>query len=157
MKHKITVDDLVRREVFACASYLVTALAPGQLASMPSRDLQDLCEQAAELCYPIDDWEEAAIQAGWKPDPKRGGWWRGEEGGYETPEECCHHDNLDPYQREIFEHWFVSKWLGEKLEAKGERVDFDFANLCVWGRTTTGQAIALDYVIEQIHRELVED
>ena len=54
---------------------------------------------------------------------------------------------------EVFEHWAVSTWLAEKLEAKGEKVDRDFAGLNVWARTTTGQAIALDSVIEAIVSE----
>ena|SRR5690625_1819413 len=49
-------------------------------------------------------------------------------------------DEEDDYSdaREIFEHWAVTEWLAEKLEAKGERVDRDFEGLCIWGRTTSG-------------------
>ena len=54
---------------------------------------------------------------------------------------------------EIYEYWSVSDWLAEKLQDKGERVECDFHGLCVWGRTTTGQAISMDCVI----RELVQE
>ena len=54
---------------------------------------------------------------------------------------------------EIYEYWAVSGWLAERLQSKGERVDCDFHGLCVWGRTTTGQAISMDGVI----RELVQE
>lgn len=70
-----TQDDLrklVDREVILCVSSLVYTLAQGYgtgalwigdkhvVAGLP-----DLCEQAAELSAPVDDYEEAAIQAGW--------------------------------------------------------------------------------------------
>ena len=51
---------------------------------------------------------------------------------------------------EVFEAWSVSGWLADQLEERGERIVRDFGNHNVWGRTTTGQAIAIDYVIEQI-------
>jgi hypothetical protein len=35
-----------------------------------------------------------------------------------------------------------------------ERVDFDFAGMVVWGRTTTGQGIAMDAVVLKIATEL---
>ena len=67
----ITPQDLVNREVCACASSLIATLAAGNGATIrtgfapASRDLEALFEQAFELACPIDDWEEAAIQAGW--------------------------------------------------------------------------------------------
>jgi hypothetical protein len=41
----------------------------------------------------------------------------------------------------------------DKLEAAGEKVDKDFAGLCIWARTTTGQTIYCDGVIERIYAE----
>ncbi len=55
-------------------------------------------------------------------------------------------------EHEIFEHWAVSNWLGEKLRDEGERV-VEFANLHIWCRTTTGQMIAADGVFERIAEE----
>lgn len=66
----------------------------------------------------------------------------------------CEHADIEPYQRDVFEHWVVSSWLAEKLIQNGEKVDKDFANMCVWARTTTGQAILLDSVIERIWIDL---
>lgn len=51
---------------------------------------------------------------------------------------------------EIFEYWAVSEWLADKLAEEGERVDKDFYGLNIWGRTCTGQAIAMDHVIRTI-------
>ena len=50
---------------------------------------------------------------------------------------------------EIFEFWAVSEWLGEKLIASGEVV-FNMLDFTVWGRTCSGQSIALDSVIQKI-------
>ena len=63
--------------------------------------------------------------------------------------------SYDPHQTEAYEHWIVSKWLAEKLEAKGEMVACDIHGLVVWGRATTGQAILLDRVICDIYDEMV--
>lgn len=54
---------------------------------------------------------------------------------------------------EPLEFWIVTEWLGEKLKDHGEIVDelFDFT---IWARTTSGQAIALDYVISKIAEEM---
>lgn len=60
----------------------------------------------------------------------------------------------EPYEWEVFEHWAVSSWLADKLEAQGEKVDRDFAGLNVWARTTTGQGIANDSCILAIAKEL---
>lgn len=170
----LTPQELVQREVQACASYLVATLANRpddgpRLRSAAGNDLADLCWQAIELACPVDDWEEAAIQNGWLQHEGR---WlgydhdsfaspeaallAGECGNHETAQEACEANDIEPYQREVYEHWFVSEWLAEKLEAEGEKVDKDFAGLCVWARTTTGQAIYADGVIERICAKLNE-
>ena len=64
--------------------------------------------------------------------------------------ELCDEQDIEPYEREIFEHWAVSQSLHDDLAALGERVDNDFAGMCVWGRTTTGQAISMDSIIRQV-------
>lgn len=159
----ITPEDLVKREVIYCVSHLVSELvSTGGAMSGGNYDLHD---QALELCTPVPDYEEAAIQAGWEDvtntddypaetqfkDTTDGQGWACS--GWEQL--CADHDiDADEYAREIFEHWIVSNWLADRLAAKGERIDKDFAGLTVWGRTTTGQGIASDYVIEQIAAEM---
>ena len=77
----------------------------------------------------------------------------------QTPVPCedcdqCYADNAEecehPQYREIFEWWAVSNYLGQKLQERGELVHDDFFGLTIWGRCTTGQAIMLDSVIEDI-------
>lgn len=156
--------QLVHREVMACLSSLVSTLANGYGVVSPtgdgSRDLGDLCEQAFELASPIPDYEEAATQEGWRIDGSGVFVLKDEQASEIDPTEACAWENLcdeqgiEPYDREVYEHWAVSDWFGRKLQEAGEKVDFDFANMTVWARTTTGQAIYCDGVVERIVRDL---
>ena len=175
--------DLVAREVQVCLSSLVSTLSKGygESSEAYNPDLADLAEQAFELACSIPDYEEAAIQAGWskraigpRPDGVLYGWFRSATPGEivagdfeeassgdtlphrvaDTAEGACELDGIEPYDREVYEHWAVSTWLGEKLAAAGEKVDDDFAGMVVWARTTTGQGIYGDAVIERITADL---
>lgn len=151
----ITPEDLVRREVHYCVSFLVSTLACATAPGRTGNPLTDLVEQAMDLAAPLDDWEEAATEAGWSGEPgvfKR----RDLAATYKADSwrELCELEEIEPYQREVFEHWIVSDWLADKLDAKGEKVDKDFAGLTIWARTTTGQGIACDWVIDAICAEL---
>ena len=149
-----TADDLVRVEVHYCVSSLVDTLAKGHGGL--NEELGDIAEQAFELSTPIEDWEEAAIQAGWHED--HWGHWvengNEDQDSFANAQECCEGLSLDPYEREVYEHWIVSDWLADKLAENGEKVDKDFAGLTVWARTTTGQTIAMDSVIQKIVADL---
>jgi len=90
---------------------------------------------------PMSDYEEAAIQRGWpKTDDDS------------TAEEFCRNNSVEPYGWEVYEHWVVSQWMAEQLSKRDQRVDSDFAGLCVWGRTSTGQSIEADSVIVEIYK-----
>lgn len=162
-----TIDQMIQQEVLACASSLIATLASGfgnigaiDRVSMRlgiTRDLEGLTEQAFDLACPIYDWEEAGRQAGFTQtdsgitepsdnDPDSWNSWQ----------EACEARGIDPYQREVYEHWFVSDWLASKLEDQGEKVDRDFVGLNVWARATTGQAIAMDDVIQHIYAAMME-
>ena len=72
----------------------------------------------------------------------------------DVQEEILEETNPDGvYFTEIFEYWIVSSWLGSKLKSKGEIV-FDIGWNTIWGRQTTGQAIYMDGVIEEIAGDL---
>ena len=60
--------------------------------------------------------------------------------------------NDDDYPNEALEHWLVSEWLGKRLLEEGEMV-IEFLGLTIWGRTTSGQAIYIDSVIEDIYNK----
>ena len=67
------------------------------------------------------------------------------------------HFNLDPYYHEVFEHHVLNeRWSGDDLIAQGETV-FEFCDLLIWARTTTGQSISLDGVTTRIVRDLPDD
>ncbi len=160
MTTKLTVEDMVRREVVLCVSSLVSMLAL-DTGYPHAEGMDELTEQALRLGYSLEDYEEAARQEGWCgpfTDDFGATFFKCDDGSLwavKDWEGLCAAFDIDPYEREIFEHWAVSPWLAEKLTAKGERVDMDFAGFCVWGRTTTGQGIAQDSVIQEIYVELM--
>lgn len=63
-------------------------------------------------------------------------------------------NSLDWEYNEAYEFWAVTGWLAAKLQAKGEVVR-EICGLDVWGRTTTGQSIQLDWVIQEIYADLL--
>lgn len=169
MKEKLTAppaepterecDEFVRREVVCCVSSLVSTLAAPWRVDSVNETLDELHEQAQEIAAPVDDWEEAAIQAGWEIDPaarSTGGVRRKlDDGNYTYAlgwEDAL--DGGEPYQWEVFEHWVITPYFADALERHGEKVDRDFASLTVWARTTTGQAIASDGVVRRIVAEM---
>ena len=69
--------------------------------------------------------------------------------GAETDEEIQDvRDNGEDIQ-EVFEHWICSEWLIDKLREQGEPILYNNYGTW-WGRTCTGQAIALDYNIQKL-------
>lgn len=157
LRHR--ADRLVFQEVGSCMSSLVATLASGfDSISRSLRDLSDLTERAYELTVPLNDYESAAREAGWEPTPDDAEIQKhGEDEtcfGADRWRVACERDDIEPHELEVYEHWAVSAWLAEKLDAKGERVDTDFTGLNVWARTTTGQAIAADAVILAIAADL---
>jgi len=71
---------------------------------------------------------------------------------YENPYED---DGGEPELVEALEHWIVEGWFAEELKERGELVG-DMLGMTVWGRTTSGQAISLDYVVQDILKDIVE-
>lgn len=51
---------------------------------------------------------------------------------------------------EIYEYWAVSNWFADKPLLSCERVEKDFYGHCVWGGTTSGQAISMDCVVRAL-------
>lgn len=169
-----TAQQIVDAEVYARVSSLVATLAAGVYIESDwlkhdhgaRTAIHNLFAAAAELAAPIHDWEEAASQHGLQLE-KAGDQFlvvsppAGSDMSitrYDDERNAaiayCDFYGLDPLPREVYEHWIVSDWLAGKLEAKGEKVDRDFADLIIWARTTTGQAIYADSVIEAIAADL---
>lgn len=158
-----TIEQMISSEVLCCMSSLVSTLAGGYgintgdgHGSGKLWGLEAMLEQAGNLASPIEDWEEAAREAGWQP-AEGGGFENTDthetEGDTDDWQTLCEAWNIDPQATEVYEHWAVTDWFADKLEAAGEKVDKDFAGLAIWARTTTGQAIYADAVIERIYAE----
>jgi hypothetical protein len=149
-EYQRAVDEFVQREVIYCVSGLIYDLSQNEQFQ---QDLYD------ENLLAQDDWQTPAEEAGWRE--LYGKIVKTEEDDHDVIlatadswQDACDQDNLDPYQTEAYEHWIVTNWFARKLEEKGEIVCRDFHGLTIWGRTTTGQAISMDYVIQQIYDEL---
>ena len=64
------------------------------------------------------------------------------------------YDNIEfLHEREIFEWHSVSSWLACRLMDKKETI-IEVGTMAIWGRTTTGQSIYMDSVIEDIYNEV---
>lgn len=65
---------------------------------------------------------------------------------------------VNPEQHEAYEHWIVSRWLADLLVGKGEMIGRDIAGFdAIWGRCATGQGIAMDHVILEIAKDLLDE
>ena len=165
------LQDFVNREVVHCFSQAIFELQKS------AKEDSDLYQQIIELSSKVDYY--SALEAeGWSY--KKGVlvnlsdslYWDGssildieeeealevsyDESDVEEERSLCGELGIDPEQEEVYEHWIVTEWLGKKLQAYGELVDFDFLGLVIWGRTTTGQSICMDSVIERIYDEFID-
>lgn len=62
-------------------------------------------------------------------------------------------EDEEPEQKEIYEWWAVTNWFAMKLEDQGESIlDTEYGTW--WGRSTTGQNIKMDYVMEEIAKSI---
>ena len=173
--HRIA-EQLVDRNVHALASQMVafvhsfTSDLPddeGGLASLMGRDqdaeeavrdyLADekdphtLMEWADELFVSVEEedtfddpdaWADH-IRAGVVSNLERCGGW----------EHMCFVMEVWRARWEVLEHWVVSPWLAERLMERGEVVAQPWEAMWIWGRTNSGQAIAMDGVIVAIAEE----
>ncbi|NBX04265.1 MAG: hypothetical protein EBR02_09470 [Alphaproteobacteria bacterium] len=138
-------NQIVRTEIFADLSALVLAMA------------SEGDEEAQELTYGVLDYESAAKEAGWalsdNVDTFDDVWVHDERSNqYSDARRLCDAEGIEAHEREVFEHWSVSSWLASQLEKHGEKIARDWYGHHVWARTTTGQSISIDAVIEDVVR-----
>ena len=160
-------EKFVERNVIYCVSSLMYDIGQNLEASAK---IFDFDYDEAIGWFQRDDWEEpvawfirndatkdeleaiAGMEIEDDSDATR-------EGVLETVEdfeEVGREYNLDPYVTEALEFWLVNSHFHEQLEAAGEIV-FEFENMLVWSRMTSGQAISLDSTIRRMTRELPDD
>ena len=150
---------LVGREVYHCASYLVSHFAQHPNACCDGVDYDDvlnLCQRMPDHSERIEEIEEAIsnLENLDQSNP------------YKTAEEVeelhmeiskleSEKDDLesDDDPIEAYEHWIISDWFAGKLAEKGE-ITGELLGLTLWGRTCTGQAICLDSVIREIASDM---
>ena len=156
----ITIQEFVGQQVIYCVSPLVYTLTQ-------ENKLDD--ELSIELWTAPVDYESAEYeieQADCQLCQCEDYWGVRDQDNNEIVD-CCHNSkedaisnyfdhDLEEYRAEIFEHWIVSSYLAKKLHEQNETVVEDFYGInYIWCRSTTGQAIWLDWPIQQIYKELI--
>jgi hypothetical protein len=131
------IDSFVCREIYACQSSLIEDVIKNQLFTVD--DIYNLYREFDGQLLSPNTCVKCQIDFSVLDS--------------ETGEcEACFEANQMPH--EIFEWWLVSPWLGKKLLLEGDPV-IDNGYGVWWGRTTTGQAISLDYIIEKIYDDVM--
>lgn len=154
---------LVSNEIHYCVSALIYAAQQNFEAAVQlgfgEDDLITLASRRADA----DDYSDvapASLKVAADGDTFK---WKDGEGMWSPPFDSeleAFRDAFDdlcldePDGSEIFEHWLVSDYLADKLEARGESVVRDVLGMTIWGRPTTGQAIYIDHVISEIVRDM---
>lgn len=168
------IGQLVEREVVHCASYLMSHLIKHMEDTEYQDELMNLCEssdwesawdESGKKLVKDSDGDLYIVDGDYSPPEREEGQddddyqtdcdldlissgeaYDGDEDDYQ---ELCQAADIEPHRTEVYEHWIVSDFLGRKLKERGETVEevFDFT---IWGRTCSGQAILLDYVIGTI-------
>ena len=131
------IDKFIERDIYSCQSSLVEEALKTKLFSID--DIENMYRPfdgkllKPNMCYRCNQ-ESLCLDS--------------ETGECET----CFEDNQNP--QEIYEWWLVSPWLSKKLLIEGQPIlDNDYG--VWWGRCATGQAISMDYVIQQIYDDLM--
>lgn len=75
------------------------------------------------------------------------------ENGFFSFEDIENLYDSEEQAQEIYEWWIVDSGMAQCLKEQNEPVLENEYGIW-WGRTTTGQAIYLDYVIQEIYRSL---
>jgi hypothetical protein len=147
-----SIETMIAQEIITNASAMIHDLTSRD----PDGSIMggDITDALYECSYPVPDYESAAREQGFHLNDDGEVQSSGEdEAVYTDWYDACDQWGIEPHEREVFEHWIVSQWLAHKLEAKGEAVTHDLFGWCIWGRTTTGQAIVMDSVIQEIYEE----
>ena len=162
-------SKLVEREVVHCVSSLVSHFAQNDGALEGSDysydDVHDLCtrrydhaDKIEELNDEIETWENSIVDLETEVEDARGRKLAKIQADLTAAratvnELTTRREELQEEQDgdgdEVYEHWAVTTWFAEKLKEHGETTG-ELFDLTIWGRTCTGQAIAMDCVIAEI-------
>lgn len=128
----------------------------GDVNSSKNQQIKDKFVER-EIIMKADDivaaigWEDLSehLRNSYEPKQHRGGECKNcgkHVKSIDTPSQLCEDCFLF---REPFEYWFITNYLADKLSEQGEII-YDRFNQPIWGRCTTGQAISLDSVIDEV-------
>lgn len=144
---------LAEREIYCNLSLMVDAL----LGSIDADDkewweeIEQLKLEATDLvfrCNSCDhDWEESPNFDEGRRCPKCES-----EDIFENEEQRQERAS----ETEIYEWYSVSNWIATKLKEQGEIIYENWGH-CLWGRTGTGQAVALDVSWQTIAKALKDE
>ena len=158
----ITIQELVQREILVCVSSLVYTLTQeGKLD-------EDLAIELWQGPYDYESAEYELNQQGCRvqqdDDDGLYGIYHDENDEFivesycESKEEAVYEyfdGDLDDYRQTVYEHWLCTAWLADRLEEHGETVVKDFYGLTIYCRPCTGQAIWMDWPIQKIYNDLI--
>jgi len=131
----MSTDRIVENEIFLNVSLLVSELL---------RKDEDF--QESFYSVPMNTYIECSICEGECEVED-------DNGDLTECENCEGQGEVEDEQIEPLCFYAVSNWLSSKLEDKGEFI-LEYAGLNVWGRTTCGQSVVMDYVINKIAEEI---
>lgn len=165
--------NMVRENVYVCQTSLVESLLSNyyfdddSIKNMyidNSKAIDELEDKIIELNKAIDEVEEIeyTISQALEEDKKA---LEEDLKNYDSVEELKEkieklEDEIEELEsengdikNEPLEYWVVSNWFAERLEEHGELTVSD-GECTWWGRCTSGQAIYLDSIIEEIYDEI---
>ena len=169
---------LVQREISLCLSYLMDELFKAS-NMISSREISLPNYEDIENYFRYPEWSETVVgeslffKGGSEDDKEEflanfdrleeesAELLRTEQISEETHERNCEliqdaksdFGRIESEPQEILEWWSVDSMMFENLKEKGEPV-LEYANLNLWGRTCSGQAILLDHVITEIAADM---
>ena len=162
---------LVSREIFHCASQMISGVAPHACEMGIEDEINAVCCPDSEI--EEYEYQEAAEAEGWikfedateaqqkeaidnyLPDDTttKAFIQLDDDGEYidsdyriSSYEELCNDHDIDVESEpvEVYEFWIISDWLAYRLPSQ------TILGFNIWGRTCTGQAICLDHNIQEI-------
>ncbi len=153
------VRELISPSILLNVSYMVDALRPLADDINAPITLDEFIALDASL-----DWESAAHDSDdleydqdkedcWILTNDEDGQWGCDDimTGFDNAEEACEALGIEPYEHETLEFWAIDPWLARHLRNNGENVqELDALGMTVWCRTTSGQSIFVDHVMEEI-------
>lgn len=154
-----TIQRIIEKEIFCNASTMV-----GTLTKAETVDMDDLlpCLVAPDFSAPPEDYRICQDDDGWffqSFDYGEPAGWHGDDGDrFETERTAvaaAYDDaNDNPEFVEALQHWLVSDWLADELEAVGALVARDVMGFEVWGRTECGQGLTKDSDLQAVARNV---